>query len=54
MSGAWVVRDQKLCGYIVASYAHSPYAHIITAQKALEDISAVTGVDATNITIPLG
>jgi hypothetical protein len=40
-SGSWVVRGGRLCGYIVAVYEKEPYAHIITAEKALSDVLSV-------------
>ena len=48
-SGAWVVRDGSLCGYIFAVYEDEPYAHIITSEKLISDIASVTGVSSNDI-----
>ncbi|KAM0413588.1 hypothetical protein ACHAPT_013634 [Fusarium lateritium] len=37
-SGCWVVQNDGLCGMVVASYEAEPFAHIITAQKLVNDI----------------
>ena len=47
------MRGDRLCGYVMASYDCSPYVHMITAQKAMEDIAAVTGVSAKDVNVYL-
>lgn len=37
-SGAWVVRGDKLCGYIVAIRQDVPWAYMVAIQPVLEDI----------------
>lgn len=37
-SGAWVVRGDKLCGYIVAIREDMPWAYMVAIQSVLEDI----------------
>ena len=37
-SGAWVVRGDKLCGYIIAIRQDVPWAYMVAIQPVLEDI----------------
>lgn len=48
-SGSWVVRNDKLCGCIVASYEASLYAHMLTVEKICSDISASTGCEPVRV-----
>ncbi|KAH9866167.1 hypothetical protein J1614_008732 [Plenodomus biglobosus] len=43
ISGAWVVRGNKLCGIVYAAYCHGPYLHMLPAETVFEDISHMLG-----------
>lgn len=37
-SGSWVVRDETLCGMIIAIHEHEPFAHMVEASQLFSDI----------------
>ncbi|OCK81911.1 hypothetical protein K432DRAFT_424542, partial [Lepidopterella palustris CBS 459.81] len=39
LSGAWVVREGKLCGIIYAAYDRSPYLHMLPAEGMFQNIA---------------
>ncbi|KAH4401338.1 hypothetical protein HBI81_223020 [Parastagonospora nodorum] len=41
ISGAWVVRNEKLCGIIYAAYETSPYLHMLSAESVFQEIQAM-------------
>lgn len=43
ISGAWVVRGNKLCGIVYAAYDNGPYLHMLPAQTVFQDISHMLG-----------
>lgn len=49
-SGAWVVREDKLCGYIVAIRQDVPWAYMVAIQPVLEDIGRKFKTD--NVRLP--
>jgi len=49
VSGSWLVRDNLLCGTVISVYDHKPYVHMLTAEKMMADIAAVTKVDPVRV-----
>ena len=39
ISGSWVVREEKLCGVIYATYDRIPYFHMLPAEQIFENIA---------------
>lgn len=61
LSGAWVIRDGKLCGSVYAAYDKSPYLHMLPAEGTFLDIFSMlpvsaarvaTSVDCTAVRVP--
>jgi hypothetical protein len=45
LSGAWVVRGQRLIGMILAVYEDEPYAHVLPIRSVFNDIEAFLSKD---------
>jgi hypothetical protein len=43
VSGSWVVRNEKLCGYIIAVQDGSPWVYMLPIEGVFEDIVSFTG-----------
>jgi hypothetical protein len=43
VSGSWVVRNEKLCGYIIAVQDGSPWMYMLPIEGVFEDIVSFTG-----------
>jgi hypothetical protein len=43
VSGSWVIRDEKLCGYIIAVQDGSPWVYMLPIEGVFDDITSFTG-----------